>query len=87
MGKKGIIKCIEVIQNILSHGFKRQVPRAVVERTIQLNIGMDERTIQKYLVLLAGELGFLRVVNSAVFEIDIASLNFYLKHYYKTLNN
>lgn len=69
MPRNGYKKCIEIMANILSHGYKKQVPAPELEKTIKRLAGMDERTVSKYQESLT-QLGFLSSINSTVFKIE-----------------
>lgn len=64
---------------MLREGYRLQIPGTHVERLINIHVGADKRTIQKYMKMLTEALGFLE--NTAknplgiiIYRIDITTI-------------
>jgi hypothetical protein len=75
MVSKAFRKCVELIEEMLSRGFKLQISQTEVERLIKIGIGADKRTVQKYLRMLTEDLGFLKTVTKNPFGTVIYRIN------------
>jgi hypothetical protein len=79
MVSRAFRKCIELIEEMLSRGFRLQISRTEVERLIKIGIGADKRTVQKYVRMLTEDLGFLKAVaknplGTVVYKIDVPAV-------------
>jgi hypothetical protein len=88
MVSKAFRKCIELIEEMLSRGFKLQISQTEVERLIKIGIGADKRTIQKYVRMLTEDLGFLKTVTknpfgTVVYSIDVPAIEQFVSQHLK----
>lgn len=71
MVSKATRKCVELVEEMLSRGYRMQITSSEVERLIKIGIGADKRTVQKYLKMLTEDLAFLKLVTKNPFGIVI----------------
>jgi hypothetical protein len=88
MVSKAFRKCVELIEEMLSKGFKLQISQTEVERLIKIGIGADKRTIQKYVRMLTEDLGFLKTVTknpfgTVVYRIDVQAVEQFVGQHLK----
>jgi len=86
MVSKAFRKCIELIEEMLSKGFKLQISQTEVERLIKIGIGADKRTIQKYVRMLTEDLGFLKTVTknpfgTVIYSIDVPAIEHFVSQH------
>jgi len=55
MVSKAFRKCVELVEDMLSRGYKLQITSIEVEKLIKIGIGADKRTVQKYVRMLTEE--------------------------------
>jgi len=72
-------KCVELVEEMLSRGFRLQISQTEVERLIKIGIGADKRTVQKYIKMLTEDLGFLKIAaknpfGTVVYRIDVPAI-------------
>jgi len=86
MVSKAFRKCVELIEEMLSRGFKLQISQTEVERLIKIGIGADKRTIQKYVRMLTEDLGFLKTVTknpfgTVIYSIDVPAIEHFVSQH------
>jgi len=69
MPKTGYMTCVEIMQNLKTHGMDSEVPTTVLVQTIKRVAGLDKRVVKKYLSALA-DFGFITPMNSKVWKIN-----------------
>ena len=75
MVSKAFRKCVELVEEMLSRGFRLQISQTEVERLIKIGIGADKRTVQKYMRMLTEDLGFLKTAAKNPFGTVVYSIN------------
>jgi len=68
MPKTGYMTCVEIMQNLKTHGIEEQVSTTVLTQTIKKVAGLDKRVVNKYVHALA-DFGFISPVNNKVWKI------------------
>jgi len=68
MPKTGYMTCIEIMQNLKTHGIEEQVSTKVLTQTIKKVAGLDKRVVNKYTHALA-DFGFISPINNQVWKI------------------
>jgi hypothetical protein len=81
-------KCVELVEEMLSRGFRLQISQTEVERLIKIGIGADKRTVQKYVRMLTEDLGFLKAVaknpfGTVVYRIDVQAVEQFVGQHLK----
>jgi len=79
MVSRAFRKCVELVEEMLSRGFRLQISQTEVERLIKIGIGADKRTVQKYIKMLTEDLGFLKIAaknpfGTVVYRIDVPAI-------------
>jgi hypothetical protein len=87
MVSRAFRKCVELVEEMLSRGF-RQISQTEVERLIKIGIGADKRTVQKYVRMLTEDLGFLKAVaknplGTVVYRIDVQAVEHFVGQHLK----
>jgi hypothetical protein len=88
MVSKAFRKCVELVEEMLSKGFKLQISQTEVERLIKIGIGADKRTVQKYIKMLTEDLGFLKIAaknpfGTVVYRIDVPAIEQFVGQHLK----
>jgi hypothetical protein len=88
MVSKAFRKCVELVEEMLSRGYRLQITSTEVERLIKIGIGADKRTIQKYLKMLTEDLGFLKTAAKnpfgiVIYRIDIEAIEQFVNEHLK----
>jgi hypothetical protein len=88
MVSKAFRKCVELVEEMLSRGFRLQISQTEVERLIKIGIGADKRTIQKYVRMMTEDLGFLKTVTknpfgTVVYRIDVQAVEQFVGQHLK----
>jgi demethoxyubiquinone hydroxylase (CLK1/Coq7/Cat5 family) len=88
MVSKAFRKCVELVEEMLSKGFRLQISQTEVERLIKIGIGADKRTVQKYLKMLTEDLGFLKTAaknpfGTAIYTIDVPAIEQFVSQHMK----
>jgi|GEM_PF-2504133 hypothetical protein len=88
MVSKAFRKCVELVEEMLSKGFKLQISQTEVERLIKIGIGADKRTVQKYIKMLTEDLGFLKIAaknpfGTVVYRIDVPAIEQFISQHLK----
>jgi hypothetical protein len=61
-------RCIQIIKTARANGYELQIPARELRKIVMVEIGADERTVQKYMEILK-QLEFIKVVSPATFQI------------------
>jgi len=88
MVSKAFRKCVELVEEMLSRGFRLQISQTEVERLIKIGIGADKRTVQKYIKMLTEDLGFLKIAaknpfGTVVYSIDVPAIEQFVSQHLK----
>jgi hypothetical protein len=88
MVSKAFRKCVELVEEMLSRGYKLQITSAEVEKLVKIGIGADKRTVQKYVRMLTEDLAFLKTVTKnpfgiVIYRIDIEAIEQFLGEHFK----
>jgi len=88
MVSKAFRKCVELAEEMLSRGYRLQIPSTEVERLIKIGIGADKRTVQKYMRMLIEDLAFLKTVTKnpfgiVIYRIDVEALEQFVSQHLK----
>jgi len=88
MVSKAFRKCVELAEEMLSRGYRLQIPSTEVERLIKIGIGADKRTVQKYMRMLIEDLAFLKTVTKnpfgiVIYRIDIEAIEQFVNEHLK----
>ncbi|MCX8177953.1 MAG: hypothetical protein N3F10_06650 [Candidatus Bathyarchaeota archaeon] len=68
---KAAFKCVELVEEMLSRGYRLQISSKEVEKLIKISVGADKRTVQKYMRMLTEDLAFLKTAIKNPFGITI----------------
>jgi len=69
MPKTGYMTCVEIMQNLKTHGIEEQVSTTMLIKAIKKVAGLDKRVVSKYIDALA-DFGFISPVNNKVWKIN-----------------
>ena len=88
MVSKAFRKCVELVEDMLSRGYKLQITSTEVEKLIKIGIGADKRTVQKYVRMLTEDLAFLKTVTKnpfgvVIYRIDIEAIEQFVGEHLK----
>jgi hypothetical protein len=88
MVSKAFRKCVELVEDMLSRGYKLQITSTEVEKLIKIGIGADKRTVQKYVRMLTEDLAFLKTVTKnpfgvVIYRIDIEAVEQFVGEHLK----
>lgn len=88
MVSKAFLKCVELVEEMLSRGFRLQIPSTEVEKLIKIGIGADKRTVQKYMRMLTEDLGFLKTaaknpLGVVIYRIDVEAIEQFVNEHLK----
>ena len=88
MVSKAFRKCVELVEEMLSRGYRLQISSTEVERLIKIGIGADARTIQKYVRMLTEDLGFLKTATKnpfgvVIYRIDVEAIEQFVSQHLK----
>jgi demethoxyubiquinone hydroxylase (CLK1/Coq7/Cat5 family) len=88
MVSKAFRKCVELVEEMLSRGYRLQISSTEVERLIKIGIGADKRTIQKYVRMLTEDLGFLKTATKnpfgvVIYRIDVEAIEQFVNEHLK----
>ncbi len=75
MVSKAFKKCVELVEEMISRGYRLQISSTEVERLIKIGIGADKRTVQKYMRMLTEDLAFLKTATKNPLGITIYRIN------------
>ena len=81
-------RCIELVEQMLSRGYRLQISQTEVERLIKIGVGADKRTVQKYMKMLTEDLAFLKAVTRnpygvVVYRIDVEAIEHFASQHMK----
>jgi hypothetical protein len=79
---KVLLECREIMQVIIKSGFTNQIHKRELEKIIMTLRGMDRRTIRNWVKTLE-VMGFVRVVNASVFQLNFDGCKDLLFEVYK----
>ncbi|MEM1551307.1 MAG: hypothetical protein QXH03_01390 [Candidatus Bathyarchaeia archaeon] len=79
MVSKAFRKCVELVEEMISKGYRLQITSTEVERLIKIGVGADKRTVQKYLKMLTEDLAFLKTLTRnplgvVIYRIDVEAI-------------
>ncbi|MEM1564044.1 MAG: hypothetical protein QW161_05175, partial [Candidatus Bathyarchaeia archaeon] len=85
---KAFRKCIELVEEMISKGYRLQIPSTEVERLIKISVGADKRTVQKYMRMLTEDLGFLKTATKnplgiVIYRIDVEAIEQFVTEHLK----
>jgi hypothetical protein len=85
---KAFKKCVQLVEAMLREGYRLQISSTHVDRLIEIYVGADKRTVQKYMKLLTEDLGFLQAVTKNpfgvyIYRIDIETVEQYVSEHMK----
>ena len=88
MVSQAIRKCVELVEQMLSRGYRLQISQTEVERLIKIGVGADKRTVQKYVKMLTEDLAFLKTVarnpyGIIVYRIDVEAIEQFASQHMK----
>lgn len=88
MVSKAFKKCVEFVEDMLREGYRLQISSTHVDRLIKIHVGVDKRTVQKYMKLLSEDLEFLQTVTKNplgiyIYKIDIETIEQYVSEHMK----
>jgi hypothetical protein len=88
MVSKAFRKCVELVEEMLSRGYRLQITSTEVERIIKIGIGADKRTVQKYVRMLTEDFGFLKTATKnqfgiIIYRIDIEAIEQFVNEHLK----
>ena len=88
MVSKAFRKCVELVEEMLSRGYRLQITSTEVERIIKIGIGADKRTVQKYMRMLTEDFGFLKTATKnqfgiVIYRIDVEAIEQFVNEHLK----
>ncbi len=88
MVSKAFRKCVELVEEMISRGYRLQISSTEVEKLIKIGVGADKRTVQKYMRMLTEDLAFLKTaaknpLGITIYRIDVEAIEQFVNEHSK----